>query len=461
MRTARAAILALACSAHAVAADVTRSDFAYGMQLQATTVAPLYRVSLPLDVYQQAVRPDLGDIRVLNGDGEIVPYALRRATGDIASTAVPVPLAVFPLRGVTLDPGASVRLQMGVGSTSVQIERSASAGAAQAIIFGYLLDARALARSMSVLDLGWATDAADFSTRVQLESSDDLSQWRKVAEAPVINLHYGGQQFQQARIAFAPTSAKFLRLSWIGTPPAATLTSVMATPATDRVDVRRQSISARGHIAAGTTGDYEFDLGANVPLDRVNLDLPEVNTVVTADFDTRAEPTAQWRPVGHARLYRLQTGDGAQIANPPLALPVTTSRYWRVRVSSDGGGLGSGLPVLSGGWLPDDVLFVARGRPPFELVYGSGAAGPASLPVQNLKVDLPDAGASHPQIDVGAATLAARTLIGGPDRLKPRHPQIQYRVVLLWALLILGVALMAWMAWQLSRKLPATDEHTR
>jgi hypothetical protein len=123
-------------------------------------------------------------------------------------------------------------------------------------------------------------------------------------------------------------------------------------------------------------------------------------------------------------------------------------------VAHDGGGLGHGGPVFVGGWLPDIVVFVARGNGPFELVYGSGAARPASVPVESLLPRSPGDGADGAPILIREARLLAPVTIGGPARLKPELGKPNWRVITLWTVLVLGVGLLGWMAWRLLRRIP-------
>jgi hypothetical protein len=53
-------------------------DFAFGLPVTTTHEAAAYRFSLPLIVYQDTVREDLGDIRLFNAGGVAVPFSLLR-----------------------------------------------------------------------------------------------------------------------------------------------------------------------------------------------------------------------------------------------------------------------------------------------------------------------------------------------------------------------------------------------
>src|SRR5690349_19995337 len=104
----------------------TPKDFAYRMEVTGTGEAAAYRVTVPLAVYQKIVHPDLADLRVFNGNGEQVPYAVERpAAGTIAGAATA--LSLFPLNDdsdATLN-GIRVTIESGKGSVNVQTENQA------------------------------------------------------------------------------------------------------------------------------------------------------------------------------------------------------------------------------------------------------------------------------------------------------------------------------------------------
>jgi len=52
-------------------------DFAYGMAIRADAQDALYEIEIPAAVYRGVTRADLGDVRVFNGQGEVVPHSLR------------------------------------------------------------------------------------------------------------------------------------------------------------------------------------------------------------------------------------------------------------------------------------------------------------------------------------------------------------------------------------------------
>jgi len=100
------------------------------------------------------------------------------------------------------------------------------------------------------------------------------------------------------------------------------------------------------------------------------------------------------------------------------------------------------------GWQPPELVFAARGGAPFMLAYGKHNATAGALPVATL-IPGYDAARGLPE-SVGVAQASASTQLGGPSRL--RAP-LDTKRWMLWAILVLGAAILGWMAFRLSRQI--------
>jgi hypothetical protein len=255
------------------------------------------------------------------------------------------------------------------------------------------------------------------------------------------------------RIELPATKAKYLRLSWAADQAPLELVGARFEYAERVVETTRQWREVAGSPIAAHDGDYEFDLAGAFPVDRIAIDLPEINSVVPAQLYARASSEQAWRPIASVVLYRLRQGD-AEVTAAPTAVSGGSLRYWMLRVAADSGGLGSGRPRMRAGWVPQQLVFAARGSGPFTLAYGNATAASTALPIATLVPGYPTA--SAPTIGVATVQPGPPMVLGGVERLtKP----IDGRRLLLWSTLVLGVAVLAWMAWRLSRQLtsPAPD----
>lgn len=422
------------------AAQLSAQDFAYARTIETPGKASAYRVALPADVYRKTVRTDLGDIRVFNARGEPVPYSLTRAPVESPLREPAKRLPLFPLKGDPVTALAGMRSTIEAGK-ALHVQASNKKPSPQPIL-SYIADGRSLRVPVAAMQLEWPDDAGEFAGRLKVETGGDLDTWRTVTEAaPVANLHSDGGRIVERQVDFPAIQAKFWRLSWAGPAPPFALTGVYAEPAGGRVDAARSELAVRGTAAAGRPGETTFDLGAPLPVDRINFKLPEQNSIVQIELQSRAIPADPWIAQGKHGFYRLQTRNG-EMRNGPVAIATSPNRYWRARIDEDSRGLGDGPPQLEVGWVAREVVFLARGQGPYQLAYGSGAAQRC------------ESSSSIPRgVQIVSATLGAERELGGVARLKPPPPPFPWKSALLWTVLAVGVALLAWMAYRLSRQL--------
>ncbi len=240
-------------------------------------------------------------------------------------------------------------------------------------IVAYVLDGRALDTSIASLQLAWPDDAPTFAGRIRVEASEDLGAWRTVVDAaPIANLRAGDARLIERRIETRHLKSKFWRLSWVGEQAPFEITAVTAEPAGDRHDVGRPTFAVSGTTVPGKPGEFEFDVGGRFPIDRVNLELPELNSIVDVRLFSRPTPKSEWREVIRSGFYRLKTS-GAQLENGDVVVAPDSDRYWLARVDLRNNGLGSGQPKLKVAWAPHEVVFLARGAGPFTLAFGNAA----------------------------------------------------------------------------------------
>jgi hypothetical protein len=420
------------------------NDFAYRMQVNGTADSAAYRVALPLALYQKIVHADLSDLRVFNARGEQVPFAIERpASGTVSNAAAA--LSLFPLRddsSATLD---AVRVTIESGRNAINVQTGGQIPPAVRVNT-YLVDGRSLDAPVAALRLEWPQDAADFAGRVRVEASDSLGDWRSVAGAlPVANLHSGAGRLVEQRVEFAPTKAKYWRLSWVGPAAPFVLTSVLAEPARQNVDARHTRRTVSAAPSKKVPGEFAYDVGARLPVDRVNLEQPDTNTVVDVELLSRAYVADAWHTVRRCGFYRLKS-DGEELRNGPVPVALNTDRHWLLRTNPKSGGLGSVAPHLAVEWVPHEVVFVARGAGPFYIAYGSATATSAAVSLALIPKN----------VSIAPASLSEPEALGGDARLVPPPEPYAWKAALLWAVLIGGAALLAWMALRLSKDFSRT-----
>jgi hypothetical protein len=436
------------------AADTPLRDrFAYSIPLDVPSGEPVVRLDMPFAVYRDCVDATLRDMRVLNGAGELVPFTMRRGDPGILRQVAPTSLPLFPLRGPAVESPSSLRFRLESGGAVFEVAGADAGGKADdAPVTAYLVNAESVDAPIASFSWEWPEETADFTLALVVSASDDLEDWRTVASnAPLARLRHGGEKFEQHKISFTPTRARYWRMSAAGAAILPPFTSVSATTVIGAIPAERMHIEVAGKVTPGLAGDYEFDLGAQIPVDRVELLLPDINTVAEVDFWTRRDSKDPWQRIEMARVYRLQ-GAGGEMTSPALEFMPDSRRYWRVKVDPRGGGIGTGVPRLRAGWLNDQLIFVTRGGGPFEIVYGSYDATPAMVELDSILGAVRSMPAGIPFASAGESRNA-----GGPDILRAPSPPGPWRTWILWIALVTGVVTLGVVALNLARQMRATS----
>jgi hypothetical protein len=447
---------AFVSTARAEPASLAPSDFAYGRELALPeSTEPVVQVELPLDVYRAMRGQGLSELMVFNARGTQVPHAIRSLQKGPDGAPESVQLWHFPL---TLAAAQSQRTT----DLALEVERNADGqvirlaaksdpqksgtGGAPQPIAAYILDARDLPRALVGLHVTLADGADDRVLELRLEASEDLVSFTPVTvDGALIQLGHGGQRIDRDELSVAPTSAKFYRLRPARGPsfPSA-VSAISATLAAAEAALRFEKVVVEAS-ATPKPGVFRFDLGGPVPVDRVEVELPEQNTIVNAELWSSEHEEGPYARAARAKLYRVQRKE-AELKGPTLDLARRNHRYYELRVAATGGGVGHGKPVLATYHAPDQLLIMRRGDGPFTLAYGRYEGPSARFEADDILSLLPREAAAVP-----SATLGERKSLGGQERLVPPAPPPPYKTYAIWAVLILGVALLGALAVQLAR----------
>lgn len=417
-------------------------DFAYGRSLSVAPGSAIYRVTVPEDVYRHSSRDDLGDLRVFNGAGQAVPHALRAPAGAEDRAPATESLPFFPLRDAAPGRPDALSLRITTDTRGAIIGvRNADAPDKPTAVHAYVLDASRLVRPLRELNLHWAGAHDGFVSQLSVDVSDDLTHWQRwVSNASIAELRQGNHTLTRNTIELGDRQAKYLRLSWPLGAQGVALTAVEARPAPARRDVQREWLTLE---ATGSEKDGRvlvYDSAGRFPVDRIDLLLPQRNSVVQATLYSRANEKDEWRLRSQGIFYRLDAKP-TTVQNRVLTIATASDRYWQLRIAGDGAG--GDAPRLKLGWPAGELHFVAHGDPPYTLAYGSAQVAGAVQSVDNLLRNL-----DKRETDAAVALAAAGSprILGGEDRLIPARPPLPWRRIAFWGVLVLGVLLLAWMA---------------
>jgi len=437
------------CAALAASAQEAPADFTHHVPLSVSGNGPWYRLELPLAVQLNARQADLGDVRVFNAAGEPQAYALSRQSSQRTESRNVADVKWFPLYAAdTQESLPGVMMKTTTEGTLVEIKPSSAAKPGKQVLRGWVLDASAIKAPLQQLSLDWSREQEGFQ-RFSIEASDDLQRWEPWGEGQVARLSFADERVEQHDVSLPGRSARYLRLVWKGQ-AAPLLTSAKLVSAT------RSSLPMPlvwSQPLAGTrlkAGEYSWQLPTGLSVERLRIELKQPNTLAPVTLAGRSDAKQLWQPLNNGLLYRL-TQNGQDVVQDELQLPGQVVTELKLQVDERGGGLGADAPALRFAVRATQLVFLARGEPPFSLALGNASVKAASLPLSTL---IPDYSAERLNT-LGQAKVVGDVAVASPVVVAAVEDGPNWKKLGLWAVLLLGVAALGAMAYSLLRKPPA------
>ena len=433
-------------------ADLTPTDFAYGIHLDVPPGTAIGALSIPQAVYTTAWRNDLGDLRVFNAAGEPVPHLLRSTrTGEAAAPWRPLPFFPVPAdeTGTAVD-GYRVMVKTGPDGAVVAIDPQGRI-AADSPTRTFLVDASRFDTSLAQLRLSWRDDGHNRMSVLRVETSDDLVAWSTVQNRwAVASIRYGGHRLQNDTLTLRTPTRRYLRLRQTDSGPPLVPTRIDGRLQPERGSPVRSFLTAGGTADGDRPGIYYYTLAGSFPIDRVNLRFAQPNSMADALLESRNDSKAPWTRRARGLFYRIDT-DGMRLESAPQSVGVVMDRNWRLTVDASESTLGSHVPRLAIGYRPHDLYFIARGQGTFTLAFGSATVQPSTVKMGRLFDGI---NRQHGEpVERWVQPAGQRFTLGGPRRLVPPPKPLPMRRIMLWSILLAGVLIVAIMAWRLARRM--------
>lgn len=445
------AALLLGLAGSARADEPQRDDFAYQVPIEITEPGSVYRAPLTVHVYQGVTRQDLGDLRVYNGAGEVVPHGIMRPDAEPAKNITALPVFPVPVR----TPGASGDVSMFVATGAAGSIIALKTGTpSESEHSDYVLDASQTNDPIAALDVTWgeAVPEEQFIATLVIQASEDLKSWRTISQGVLASLRHEDRLLEQKRIAIPPQRAKYLRLSWAETQTKVSIKAVTAE-LRPKAEPERDWLALSGGKGEADREEYRFELSGRMPIDRARVRLP-MNSVARVIVLSRNRVGDPWVSRGEKTVFALESGGRIVQDNEVALRGISSDEQWLLRLQ--GGANGTAEPVLELGWVPHELVFIARGSAPFTLGYGQArvsAAGNYGIEELIRRSKRDDA----ERVQILSAKLGAPTALRG-DLVRTRPWYSPWQQWLLWTVLVLGVAVLALLAVRLSRQIGRLSE---
>jgi hypothetical protein len=156
-----------------------------------------------------------------------------------------------------------------------------------------------------------------------------------------------------------------------------------------------------------------------------------------------------WVHAGTLDVFRVMR-DGVEVEGEPVAFRVATDG---VRIDAPRAFTGP-LPTIEAEWRPARIAFAARAPGPYRLAAGHAGAAPS--PSLDLRALLPPDDAHGLKLPVARIEATGVDASSAPAARSGRiAAQAHWSRILLWGVLAIAVAGLAWMAWRLAAQLRA------
>jgi len=458
------ALAALALAAVAFAATAADpAPYRYRAPIVVEAPAPFVELALPPAAYAHVEQDDLRDLRIVDARGERVPFAFLPSRATVHTSEEVREATLYPLpprpsaAGVWPSP-----VDVVVDGDRITVHRhggDATVAAAPRASGGWLIDSgetRAGDPPPRSLRLRWSAPA-EFTATYSVETSDDLRQWRSAGSGQLMALQSARGALTQPIVGIGAAPGRFVRLVWAdaATAPLVTgATAVVAARHQVSVEPARELTLTPSAPASAAASDpatrraLEFDLGGAMPLLDIDLRFASGTHVAPVRLYGRTRSDRPWRELGGAVFYRLERGNDVG-TSPAVALPGTV-RFVRVVPDERAAALDAKSVSLVVHASLASIVFATQGEPPFRLLAGSSDAPAGALPVAMVVPQLESERARFGSAKVGdfAADADAARAAADAARLARLRPW------LLWAVLVVGVAVLGALVWRLARSGP-------
>ncbi|MEN8206025.1 MAG: DUF3999 domain-containing protein [Pseudomonadota bacterium] len=441
----------LACSVYAETVPVTKNDYAYGLPVEVSGEAAIYRLAVPESVYAHLIKKDFSDLRVFNAGGEVVPHSLQRPDVPQVDESDPFVVPFFPYALIKPGDHSPVLVQVAINDQGTVVSSSASKKTeGEERVSAYLVDVSALEAMPSKLAFSWESPEDSFVAHVSIEGSDDLGHWNTlVSQASLVRLYFAGRELGRREIELPDRAYKYLKLNWPAATDGVRLTEVQAWLSPKAEPVVPVWIELAGEAVADEPDIFEYASRGHFPVEWAEVVMSEANSLVDVKLLSRDEETAPWHTRHSGSFYRLQV-DGASLASEPARFSRVNDPHWRLEAVSDLSGLGAAVPLLRLGYTPHQLHFLARGEPPFVLAFGAHEAAPGQGQINTLLARIDE---EESDAFIGEARAGDMITLGGKDRLQAPPTPFPWQQVLLWSVLVIGVFVLGTMAWRLGKQM--------
>jgi len=427
---------------------ITPKHFSYKAQLNGGK-SSLRRIELPRQVLEGMKRNDLGDLRIFNADGHIVPHQFKQ--GVIQGKIQKAKLAFYPFtKTQAADPGSiRIHIEQNSGKQNIAVNtQQAQQTKKKDNEFQYIIENKINQsqpqKQLCSLKLDWQQPSPNMILPLRIDTSHDLQNWTLLASnLSVSKLHYSGSQLLRSKIEIPCTTSRYLRLQWLKPKQNIHLTRIEGSYRQN--GSKKMQWDSLGKPQITKQNEWLFEKTSVAPLSRLALIAPMDGLLYKGQLLSRNNPKSKWQVKQSFIQYRLKMQD-LQLESNPVELTNGTDKYWKIKLTPESQFNPEQLPEIHVSRQQLQLIYLAQGSEPFTLAFGNSKIKPArDTGINQLIKTLQNTGSSPDTATPGTIKTNTEKVEISQD--------IPWRIISFWILLLFGTGIMGYMAYSLYQQM--------
>lgn len=413
-------------------------------------------LELPAEVLYTLQRSDMGDIRVFDGAGRAMPMLILRKNADQVSEQKAISFYPLPAKPNVDDSLSGVDIERNAEGDVIRIYPGSQPEdtLAELPVNQYLLDNQETETELVQLIFDWSQHRKG-QVMLKIDHSDNLVSWSALVTTAVLaRLQHNGNQLEQNSIDLPATDSRFLRLSLLDADADFRIHGVSAQYRQSGRPVQNWLLLGALKKQPEESGVYGFDIHSQVKPEKIRLDMPEdTEFFLSAKLFSRPNVKSDWR-LRHRQFVQYAVKQGEQWFNSnALSLGYITDPFYRLELNS-AQDLPQAQKLQIKLLMPSyEVVFIAAGKAPFTLAWGNAEIEPDNYSMESLFEQFKQ------RADKLESVRPVRALFLGNMEQPQVSVAMDWKSIVLWSVLVLGVLLAGLMAYQLKNELlQKTDE---
>lgn len=321
------------------------NDFDYGAELAASE-SEFRQFTLKPEMIKNIKRQDLGDVRIFDGNNELIPSLVRKKDGD-----------------------NKLKRQ------SLSFTRVLDADSTTAYILDRTEDHK---RSLKSLSLQWKQGSAPNILLIRVEHSADKKSWKKLNDSEtVINFKFEGLVLKQNVIDINRQTQRYIKIKFLNKKRSPALASVHAYTTNKQISDYSWIPAGKLQPQSGIANGYRFNLNEGIKPELFKLNFPSLNTILKGSLNTikAGEGKLKYKPVIKNFNAYIVTINNKIIKSRAINISRWQSADWLITASVSKNIQADNLPGVTLAYPQYELIFANNNEGPYTVVWGNSAAG--------------------------------------------------------------------------------------